>query len=244
MPAPDRRSEWFVPRFGSLRFRLWIGLLFLPYTGMVLAFTLIGGMLAETIFWDRVGAIALIYFLGLGVAAHALDAVGGKEIHGPGSKTAARPWGEHFSKRQLWILAVSALLPAYTLGFYYILFETPQLAVVAVLEGFFLFAYNLELFRGRFHTDGWFAFSWGVLPVLAGYVIQTNRISAPALILAGAMGLFSLVEINASRPYKELRRSGRIDPFLHQVRYETILKCVSLGVMLLAAGLVTWRWAG
>ena len=47
-PVPDRRSEWFVPQFGPLKFRLWIGLLFLPYTGMVLAFTVIGGMLAET----------------------------------------------------------------------------------------------------------------------------------------------------------------------------------------------------
>ncbi len=234
-PVPDRRSEWFVPRFGPVRFRLWIGLLFLPYTGMVLAFTVIGGMLAEKIFWDRVGAVALIYFLGLGIAAHALDAIGGK---GP------RPWGGHFSKQQLWILAVGSLIPAYAIGFYYILFKTPQLLVIALLEGFFLFAYNLELFGGRFHTDGWFAFSWGVLPVLAGYMIQTDRISPAALIFAGAMGLFSLVEISASRPYKELKRSGRIDPFLHQVCYESILKCVSLGVMLLAVGMVVWRLGG
>lgn len=233
--APDRRSEWFVPKSGPLKLRIWIGLLFLPYTGMVLAFTVIGGMLAETIFWERVGAAVLIYFLGLGIAAHALDAIGGK---GP------KPWGAHFSKRQLWVLAIGALVPAYALGFYYIIFKTPQLAVIALLEGFFLFAYNLELFDGKFHTDGWFAFSWGVLPVLAGYVVQTNRISPPALIVAGAMGLLSLVEINASRPYKELKRSGRLDPHLHQVRYEAILKCISLGVMLLAAGMVTWRLAG
>lgn len=234
-PVPDRRSEWFVPQFGPLTFRLWIGLLFLPYTGMVLAFAVIGGMLAETIFWDRVGAIALIYFLGLGVAAHALDAIGGKGM---------KPWGERFSKRQLWIVALGALIPAYALGCYYIFFKTPQLAVIALLEGFFLFAYNLELFGGKFHTDGWFAFSWGVLPVLAGYIIQTNRISIPVLILAGAMGLFSLVEISASRPYKELKRSGRLDPYLSQIRYEMILKCISLGVMLLAAGLAAWRLGG
>ncbi len=211
---------------------------------MVLAYTVIGGMLAETIFWERVGAIALIYFLGLGVAAHALDAIGGKGINGPGARAAIRPWGEHFSKRRLWILAIGSLIPAYAIGFYYILFKTPQLAVIALLEGFFLFAYNLELFGGRFHTDGWFAFSWGVLPVLAGYIIQTNRISVSALVLAGAMGLLSLVEISASRPYKELKRSGRLDPYLHQVRYESILKCISLGVMLLAAGMVIWRLGG
>lgn len=232
---PDRRSEWFVPPFGPLAFRLWIGLLFLPYTGMVLAYTVIGSMLAERIYWERVGAIALIYFLGLGIGAHALDAIGGK---------GAKPWGARFTRRQLWIVALAALIPAYGLGFYYIFHHTPQLAIIALLEGFFLFAYNLELFEGRFHTDEWFAFSWGLLPVLAGYVIQTNRISLPALITSAAMGLLSLVEINASRPYKELKRTGRADPFLHQDRYEAILKCVSFGVMLLAAGLAAWRWVG
>ncbi len=230
-PLPDRRAEWFVPAFGPLKFRLWIGLLFLPYTGMVLSFTVIGAMLAETIHWDRVGALAMIYFLGLGISAHALDAIGGK---------GAQPWGRHFSQKQLWVVALTALIPAYALGLYYIVTQTPHLAVIAVLEGFFLFAYNLEWFNGRFHTDGWFAFSWGCLPVLAGYLIQTDTLSPVSLVLAGAMGLFSLVEINASRPYKEIKRSGGTDSGLK--RYETILKSLSLGVILLAAGMALWRW--
>ena len=68
-PDRDRRNEWFVPGFGPLRFRLWVGLLFLPYTGMVLAFTVIGSMMAERIHWDRVAAIVVIYFLALGIGA-------------------------------------------------------------------------------------------------------------------------------------------------------------------------------
>ena len=40
LAAPlDRTTEWFVPRFGPPRFRAIVGLLFLPYTGMVLAYT-------------------------------------------------------------------------------------------------------------------------------------------------------------------------------------------------------------
>lgn len=230
-PLPDRRSEWFVPAFGPLKFRLWIGLLFLPYTAMVLCYTVIGAMLAGTIFWDRVGAIVLIYFLGLGIAAHALDAIGGKGI---------KPWASHFSRKTLRNLAIAALIPAYGLGLYYIVTVTPNLAVVAVLEGFFLFAYNLEWFDGRFHTDGWFAFSWGALPLLAGYLIQTNTLSFPALFFAGGTGLLSLVEINASRPYKEIKRSQTLDHF-HLFRYEMILKSISMGVLLLAAGMVSWR---
>jgi len=228
----DRRSEWFVPQVGPLKFRLFVGLLFLPYTGMVLSFTVIGAMLAERIYWDRLRAIVLIYFLGLGVAAHALDAIGSKGI---------KPWGTHFSRRTLWILALSSLIPAYGIGLYYILTVTPLLAVIALLEGFFLFAYNLEPFDGRFHTDEWFAFSWGTLPVLGGYVIQTNGLSAPSLVLATAMGLLSWVEINASRPYKEIKRSGCEAHRPFQERYEEILKGISLGVMLLALGMMLWR---
>ncbi|MFQ5598856.1 MAG: hypothetical protein ACE5GK_12525 [Nitrospiria bacterium] len=229
----DRRSEWFVPQFGPIKFRVLLGLLFLPYTGMVLSYTVIGAMLAEAIYWDRVFAIVLIYFLGLGVAAHALDAIG--------AKGKVKPWGNHFSKKTLWTLAILALVPAYTLGFYYILFHTPLLLAIALLEGFFLFAYNLEWFDGRFHSDGWFAFSWGVLPVMGGYIIETNHISLSAALVAGAMGLFSFVEINASRPYKEIKRSGEEKERPFQIRYEQVLKGISLGVILLAIGMVCWR---
>lgn len=235
---PTRGGEWFVPRFGPARFRLFVGLLFLPYTGMVLAYTVIGSMLADPIAWDRVLAVVIIYFLGLGIGAHALDALGSK-----GDK----PWGEAFSRRQLWTLAALSLTLAYAIGIYYMVRYAPLLAVIALLEGFFVFAYNLEWFGGRFHTDGWFAFSWGALPVLAGYILQTNAISAGALVVAAAMGLLSLVEIKASRPYKALkRRAGpHPAPIAEAARgLENVLKSVSLGVIVLGIGLVLWRLAG
>lgn len=209
-----------------------MGLLFLPYTGMVLGFTVIGAMLATSILWERVAAILLIYFFGLGIAAHALDAIGGKGV---------KPWGQHFSKKQLWVVAIIGLTVSYTIGIYYILTAAPNLLGIAVLEGFFVFAYNLELFGGKFHTDTWFSVSWGVLPTLAGFVIQTNRLSLSSLAISGAMGLISLVEINASRPYKEIKRRGGTDSLPY---YETILKSVSLGVILLACGMVLWRLPG
>jgi hypothetical protein len=193
----DRRTEWFVPSFGPLKVRVLIGLLFLPYTGMVLAYTVIGSVLAEAIRWDRVGAIVAIYFLALGIGAHALDAVGGKGV---------KPWGNVFSGGTLWVLAIVSIVIAYAIGMYYILLYVPLLFLIAVPEGFFLFAYNLEWFEGRFHTDAWFAVSWGSLPVLGGYVIQTNSISLGVLLVAVAMGFFSLVKIKASRLYKAMKR--------------------------------------
>lgn len=237
MGMKDRRTEWFAPSFGPLKLRIFIGLLFLPYTGMVLAYAVIGSMLADPIHWDRVGAILVIYFLALGVGAHALDALGSKGV---------KPWGKVFSKGQLWALAISSIVAAYAIGIYYMVLYTPLLWLIAIPEGFFVFAYNLEWFKGRFHTDAWFAFSWGSLPVLAGYILQTNRVTAAALLVAAAMGLLSLVEIKASRPYKEMKRaSGDAEiETVHLQQFESILKSLSLGVILLGAGLASWRWLG
>ncbi len=231
----DRRSEWFVPKFGPERFRVAVGILFLPYTGMVLSYTVIGSMLPEKIYWDRVGAILAIYFLALGIGAHALDAIGSKNV---------KPWGTVFSPKEVRWLALVSIIIAYAIGIYYMVFYTPLLWIIAILEGFFLLAYNLELFGGRFHTDEWFVFSWGFLPVLAGYIIQTNSGSLPAFILALAAGLLSYVQIVAERPYKDLKRlsSPTRDEIDLSKRYERILKSISIGTILLGIGMAIWRW--
>ena len=235
MDSRDRSSEWFVPAFGPPRFRTFVGLLFLPYTGMVLAYVAIGSMLAGTIHWDRLTALLAIYFLALGIGAHALDAIGG---------AGAKPWGRVFSRTQLWVLAAAAIVTAYAIGAYYMTLYVPLLWPIAIAEGFFVFAYNLEWFKGRFHTDRWFALSWGALPVLAGYVMQTNGVSLAALVVAASMGLLSLVEIKASRPYKELKRTGAAAGAEHAHTLEAILRCVSGGVLLLGIGMTAWRWLG
>ena len=121
---PNNRSgEWFVPNFGPARFRSFVGLLFLPYTGMVLSFSVIGSVLAGSIDWNRVLAIVIIYFLGLGIGAHALDALGSK-----GNK----PWGEAFTKSELWLIAVASLVSAYAIAVYYMVRYVPFLCTVAI----------------------------------------------------------------------------------------------------------------
>jgi hypothetical protein len=232
--ARDRSREWFVPAVGPLKFRIFVGLLFLPYTGMVLGYTVIGATLAEILDVGRIGALAVVYFLALGIAGHALDALGSR---GP------KPWGAHFTPRQLWGLVVFSLVPAAAIGVYYALDGAPLLWPIGAVEFFFLFAYNLEWFKGRLHTDGWFIFSWGALPVLAGYIMQTNRVSLASLLAALAAALFSRVEITASRPYKALRRAADSDAAGHAAEavYERILQSISLGVILLALGLLAWR---
>lgn len=231
----ERTDEWFVPRFGPRRFRVFVGLLFLPYTGMVLCFTVLGALLAPAIDWERVGALLLIYSLALGMGAHALDALGRGE---------AKPWGAVFRPRTLKIIAAVSLLLAYAIGAWYMQRYAPWLWIVAIAEGFFLLAYNLEWFGGAFHDDGWFAFSWGALPALAGFMLQTNRLALPVLLLAAGTAALSLVEIKASRPYKlqkRLARAGAAVDAAQMQTLEAILKSVSLGTIAVTAALALAR---
>ena len=80
--------------------------------------------------------------------------------------------------------------------------------------------------------------------LLAGYVLQTNALSASALLVAAAMALLSLVEIRASRPYKDLKRAlaeGRAARAVDASRLEGILKSLSGGVIVLGLGLLASR---
>jgi hypothetical protein len=225
-----RINEWFVPKFGPMRFRVFVGLLFLPYTGMCISFAIIGSILAGEIAWDRVGAIALIYILALGISAHVADSLGSKKT---------KPWGSYFTKVQLLTIMAATLTAAYAIGVYYIAFYVPLLAVIAVLEGFFLFTYNYEIWDGIFHNDFWFAMSWGSLPLLAGYIIQTNSISILALTAACLTGLASYAEIRMSRPYKQLKqRNGNS---ARAERLENGLKAISVGTITFALSMLAYR---
>ena len=213
----DRLSEWFVPKFGSRNFRISIGILFLPYTSIVTCFAA-WGSLSGTFELDRLAAICIVYFLSVGVAAHCLDAVGGK----------TKPWGD-LPKRKLWIVSMIALGVAFTFGLYYAFLDSPLLIPIGIAEGFFLFAYNLELFGGKFHNNISTVISWGVLPVFAGSAIQTNSITIEALMISAVAALVTYVLIINSRRYKELKRSFG-DVSLIQKK-EIILKTITFGVI-------------
>ena len=228
-----RINEWFVPRFGPLKFRAFIGMLFLPYTGMCISFTIIGSMLSESIAWDRVLSIFIIYFLALGVSAHAADNLGSKKI---------KPWGNYFSTFELRLMVIGGLSVSYILGIYYIITVAPLLLIIAIIEGFFLFAYNFELFNGLFHNNFWFAVSWGALPLLAGFVIQTNSISVLSLISSIMAFLVAYTEIRISRKYKELKRKPQDVVDYKVEKLERSLKIISLITILFALLLTIYRY--
>ncbi len=226
--SQTRESEWYVPKFGPRRFRLFVGLTFYPYTLMNASYVAIGSLLSPTPDLGRMEGMMVVYILAVGIAAHSLDAMAPN-----------RPWGEFLSRRQLEVLALAGLIPALAVGLWYAVVFAPLLLPIGIVELFFLLAYNLELLDGRLHGDLWFALSWGLLPVLAGFAVQTNSLSLVSVI-GGLFGFCTAyVEISASRPYKELKR-GSVSSSI-SLKFEAVLKGVVATVLIAAAMLLVLR---
>lgn len=188
---------------------------------MCVSFVIWGNLISSNFDMERLLAISLIYFVSLGIAAHVADNLGSKKI---------KPWGNFLNKKQSWIIILTSLTFSYSLGLYYAIIYSPLLIIIGVIEGFFLFAYNFELFNGFFHRNFWFAISWGLVPFLAGYVIQSNTISLEVLMISLIPFGLSYLEIKISRNYKEFKRL-RIDS-KKICLYENLLKLISLGTII------------
>ncbi len=223
----DRISEWFVPKFGTRNFRVGVGILFLPYTGMVVAFAAWGSLVVDFTS-ERLIAICLLYFFALGISAHCLDAIGSK----------TKPWG-FLSKKRLWFVSLLSLGGAFVIGLYYAFLDSPLLIPIGIAETFFLLAYNLELFGGKLHNNASFVFSWGILPVLAGTAIQTNSITIETIGMAATAAILSYILIKTSSKYKELKRQSAEFSLIY--KKEIVLKVVSIGVISATAVFILLR---
>ncbi|MGH7760896.1 MAG: hypothetical protein ACREOY_05710 [Candidatus Dormibacteraceae bacterium] len=187
---------YYAARTIGWRRDVW-ALLHPPYTAWHLSYVLIGASLAPTVSVLRLVATALAFFLAVGIAAHALD-----ELRG-------RPLQTELPSSVLWAAAVIGLLGAVALGIAGLFVLGPWLFPFIAAGVFFVFAYNLELLRGRVHGDFWFAVSWGAFPVLTAYFAQTGRISIAALAAAGAGYALSYGQRMLSTPARLLRRRSR-----------------------------------
>ena len=88
---------------------------------------------------------------------------------------------------------------------------SPTLIPLILFGAFIAPAYNLELFGGRFHTDFWFAASWGGFPALTGWWVNAlgvhsveQAIAAAAVVVACFW--LSVAQRRLSTPVRELRR--------------------------------------
>jgi hypothetical protein len=244
MAAPSRLER---PAFYALRPGGWrdlVTLLHPPYTAWHLSYVAIGAAAAPQLHADRLAAALAAFFLGVGVCAHALD-----ELNG-------RPLATRLSDRSLVALAVMGLAGAVAIGIAGVATVSAGLIPFVVVGAFIVAAYNLELLGGRFHTDFWFAASWGAFPALTGYWINALELRAQGLLVAAACFMLSVAQRRLSRPARELRRrtasvSGRqqltdgtvidLDAARVAAPLDGALRACSVAIVLLAAGLVIAR---
>ena len=157
-------------------------LLHFPYTAWHLSYVLIGAALALTMNWATLGWTLLAFFLGMGIGAHCADELRGRPLR---------------TKIPGWILALLCVLSlggAVYIGVAIGLKETIWILPLITFGVFIVFAYNLELFRGFFHTNFWFGFAWGAFPAITAYIAQTHTLTPVIGLVAVACLLYSMTQ--------------------------------------------------
>ena len=223
----------------------YLNLFHLPYTGWHLSYVVLGAAIAPTIHLDRLLATLLAFFLAVGIGAHALD-----ELNG-------RPLQTKIPRAVLASLAAVSLAGAVVLGVVGGLAGTVWTLPFVGFGGFIVVAYNLGLWNGRFHSDVWFALTWGAFPAITSYWVQAETLTAPACLLAVGCFAFSLAQRTLSTQVRNIRRrtvrlEGSMETSDGQVlgldrssiiaAPERALGLLSVTAVVLAAGLLAARY--
>jgi hypothetical protein len=221
------------PAFYALEsggWRDYVTILHLPYTVWHLSYVVIGAALAPELHEDRLLAALLAFFLALGIGAHALD-----ELQG-------RPLQTRISSPVLWAMALGSIAAAVAIGIAASVAWTPWLLLFVAAGAFLVFAYNLELFGGTFHTDLWFGLAWGGFPLLTAYVVVAEELTLEAVLAAGFAVATSLAQRALSTPVRAVRRGKSSDPARTIVGPERALRALTAAMVLLASALLALRW--
>jgi hypothetical protein len=244
-PAPSRRPSFYALTPGG--WRDYVTLLHPPYTVWHLSYVAMGAAVAPRFDTGRLGATLVAFFLGVGVTAHSFDELAG------------RPLSTGIPDAVLKALGYGALAGAVGLGVLGAAVVSWWLLVFVAFGAFVVVAYNLELFDGRFHSDLWFAVSWGAFPALTGAFAQTGTVTVAACLVAAACLFLSVAQRRLSTPVRRFRRrvvavEGRIlmsdgtespiDERTLRAAPEAGLRSMWLGMALLGAGMVAARLAG
>ena len=190
--APSARPSWYALETGG--WRDYVTLLHPPYTAWHLSYVVIGGCLAPTIAWGRLGAAVAAFGLAVGIGAHALD-----ELRG-------RPLRTGIPSAVLVVLAAISIGAACAIGVAGAIAFEPWIALLVPVGVFLVLAYNLELLEGRFHSDLWFGLAWGGFPVVCGYAAVAVDLSVAALLAAAFAFLLSLAQRALSNHVRFVRR--------------------------------------
>jgi hypothetical protein len=191
------RASGSQPAFYALEpggWRDYVTLLHLPYTAWHLAYVVVGGCLAASVAWGRLGLTVVAFALAMGIGAHALD-----ELNG-------RPLRTRIPSPVLVALAASSVAIACALGLVVALETTLWIVPLVAVGAFLVPAYNLELLGGRLHTNLGFALAWGAFPVVTAFVAQTATLRVEAVLAALWATLLSLAQRRLSTEVRRIRR--------------------------------------
>lgn len=229
---------------GGEGWRQWWTILHPPYTAWHLAYVVIGASLAPSVALTPLLAAVGAFLLAVGVAAHALD-----ELHG-------RPLRTTISSSTLAGATATGLAGAAALGALGLVRDGWVLVPFMVAGPLLVVGYNAEIFDGLFHTDAWFAASWGAFPVLTAYVAETRTLAVAPVLAALAAFALSLGQRHLSTSARTVRRhvvlvegtmrlddgtTRPIDAASLLRPNEQALRALSWGVVLVAASLATAR---
>lgn len=239
LAAASVRPVWYAGR-DTVWGEFWT-MLHLPYTLMVLSFVVVGAAVAPHISWTVLAVTLVAYFLGLGIGAHLLD-----QLPGMGSR-----YVRHWPTWALWTGGLLSIGAAVGIGIYGAIYlKSWGLVVLVGVQTVCAFGYPLApVFKGYLHRDSVFALSWGALPFLTSFYVQTLTITLAALLLAATFALVAVVEIKVSRLAREMRAASRTGaasverevtppPFR---RLDAALQALSAGTLLLGIGLLATR---
>lgn len=249
LTAPEPESRLAArPAFYALRSGGWrdlVTLLHPPYTAWHLSYVALGtAAVPGAIHGDRLWAALGAFFLAVGIGAHALD-----ELNG-------RPLRTRLGRGALIALGAGGVLGGVGIGIAGIVLVSPLLIPLVVAGGLIAPAYNLELVRGRLHSDFWFSLAWGAFPAFTGYFVQTLTVRPSAFAVSGACFLLSVAQRRLSTPVRELRRrtidlsgeqrlsDGTVLPVNRErlsMPLEGALSALWLALVLLAVGLLVAR---
>jgi hypothetical protein len=200
-------TEASRPAFYALSpggWRDYVTLLHVPYTAWHLSYVAIGAGLSAAFAWDRFLPTLAAFFLAVGIGAHALD-----ELNG-------RPLRTRIRGSVLVALGAVSIAGAIAIGIVGALTVDPWLGAFVAAGGFIVVAYNLELLRGLFHGDAWFALAWGSFPLVTAYFAVAGKLDLVAAAGAVFAYLLSRAQRTLSTPVRDVRRrvtgvQGRID---------------------------------
>jgi hypothetical protein len=219
------------PAFYALRpggWRDYITLLHPPYTLWHLSYVALGAALPPRMKWGLLGWTTLAFLLAMGVGAHALDELNGRPLRTriPGSVLVA--------------LAVVTIGAASAIGIVVALDSTLWLLAFVAFGAAIVVAYNLELARGAFHSDVWFAAAWGAFPAVTAYFASAERLRGEAVAAAAFAFLTSLAQRRLSTQVRAARRGGTVSAEA-AAPAEAALKLLAAALPVLAGALLLAR---